>query len=220
MAASVLLLFSASLSANAGIITTNGSLEDLGGNFANTICNNSYMSLTAGSTAISGWTVAPATSGAIVWGNSPTCDGFNAAAGNFFVDLTGAGSNSPNGAIQQSLNLIGGALYSVSLDLASFNNGAVSVTVGAQLVSLSAGGSFVVGNTSWTDYTGSFIGDPADLSPLLKVALVSPGSTIVFLDNINVSGATASVPEPLSLSVFGAGLVGVITMRRRKKKTA
>ena len=72
-----------SLSARAGNIVANGSLEDLNSDFVNTSGN--YMSLLAGSTAIADWTVSAGTTNEIVWAKSPTVDDHNAADGTFFV---------------------------------------------------------------------------------------------------------------------------------------
>jgi hypothetical protein len=198
-------------------IVQNGSLEDLQGNFVNSAC--SYMALGAGSTAISGWTVASSTTGAIVWAQSPTCDLYNAADGQYFVDLSGFGNQSPNGAIQQTLSVIGGATYSVSLDLATFNTNVTNVTVGSQSITLSPGSPFTVGTTSWTPWTGSFVGDPLDLNPILTVMNASPDQQIDFVDNIDVTGPSTSVPEPITVSLIGAGLAGAVAMRRRRKTT-
>jgi hypothetical protein len=191
----------------------NGSLEDLQGNFVNTAAN--YMALSAGSTAIADWTVAPATSGAIVWAESPTGDGYHASNGNFFVDLTGFGANSSNGAIQQTLSIIGGGAYSFSIDLASFNNANTVVTIGSHTISLVAGGTSTASGTSWTTWSGNFIGDPLELTPTLTVMNASPDQNIDFIDNIVLTGPSASVPEPVPLSLFGAGLAGVFLRRRR-----
>ena len=43
------------------------------------------------------------------------------------------------------------------------------------------------------------------------------GADSLTVNSLNVTTATASVPEPLSLSIFGAGLVAAAAMRRRKK---
>src|SRR5260370_42206707 len=88
-------------------LVPNGSLEDFNGAFVNTAANYMALSASANSTAIADWIVSPATSNEIVWAKSPTGDHHNAADGTFFVDLTGFGADSPNGAVQQSLqNLI------------------------------------------------------------------------------------------------------------------
>ena len=195
-------------------IVTNGSLEDTGNHFVNTVAG--YMTLGAGSTTIPGWTVAPGTTGSLVWARAVTDDGFSASDGNFFVDLTGLGANSPNGAIQQALSLTGGASYSFAIDLSTLNNGAASVTVGSQTIALVAGGSFSVAGTGWQSWTGSFIANPLELNPLLTVMNASAGTSIVFIDNIRVTGGPAGVPEPLTLALFGAGLVGAAGLRRRR----
>jgi hypothetical protein len=44
-------------------------------------------------------------------------------------------------------------------------------------------------------------------------------NTQVAVDTLNVF-SPEELPEPITLSLFGAGLAGVVAMRRRKKKTA
>jgi len=52
----------------------------------------------------------------IAWAMTPTRDGYTAASGTFFVDLTGFDADSPNGAVQQTLkNLIVGHVYNFSM---------------------------------------------------------------------------------------------------------
>jgi hypothetical protein len=108
----VLLGFGAPAMAN--ITVQNGSLENLNGTFVNTTCN--YMALGNGSTTIPDWTVST-TSGPIVWAQSPTCDGYTAADGAYFVDLSGFGNSSPDGALNQSLSTVGGVNYTFSMDV-------------------------------------------------------------------------------------------------------
>jgi hypothetical protein len=196
-------------------IVQNGSLEDLNGSFVNTAAN--YMQLPAGSTAIAGWTVAATTVNNIAWGKTPTGDSpsVSASQGTYFVDLTGFGSESPNGAIQQTLhNLIVGQNYSFSMD--TLVNGILpTVMVGAQTVSLTPGVPFLVGTTTWTPETGSFIAGGTD--PLLSISNALPGQDIDFIDNINITGPTTAVPEPSGLVLACSALVAFGVVGRRKK---
>jgi hypothetical protein len=59
--------------------------------------------------------------------------------------------------------------------------------------------------------------DPADL--INQVVFTSSGNSFEF-DNIAVNDPPARVPEPLTLSLFAAGLAGVAGLRRRKAVTA
>jgi hypothetical protein len=194
----------------------NGSVEDLNSKFVNTLDN--YMSLTAGATAIADWTVSAGTVNEIVWGKSPTTDGHNAAAGTFFVDLTGFGADSPNGAIEQLLNgLVVGQSYSYSMDLEiGFPGGFPLVTVGTSAFLLSSGAPFIVGSDTWTPETGTFIA--GSTSEVLKIENVVPGQQIDFIDNISVTGPSGSsaVPEPATILLLGTGLAG--TWRRRQSR--
>lgn len=87
---------SAALAAAANLVR-NGKFENHKNTWMDTNCN--YMSLTADSTVIPGWTVTPGTTNEIVWAKSVTCDDHTAAAGMFFLDLTGFGADSPNGGV-------------------------------------------------------------------------------------------------------------------------
>ncbi len=190
----------------------NGSLEDLNGNFVNDAAN--FDQLAAGATSIANWTVSAGTTDNIAWGQSVTGDGRSAPFGSFFVDLSGFGDDSPNGAVEQMLSglLIGGT-YNLSL----FSSGTLPlVTVGGVAVPLIGGPSVIAGPDTYTQQTGTFNAVSSNL--LLKIANNTPGAQIVFIDNIAVDGPSgaASVPEPGSLALIGIGLVGLGLMRRRK----
>ena len=98
--------------ARAQSLVQNGGLEDLSSTYVNESAG--YMSLGAGSTAISGWKVADGVAGSIAWGNTDFTGGF-AHDGKFFVDLTGLGNASPNGAIDQTLSITRHHLHGRSL---------------------------------------------------------------------------------------------------------
>ena len=68
-------------------------------------------------------------------------------------------------------------------------------------------------------YTVDFWGDGnmGHGGSLTYGAAVAMGTSV--LDN-QFAGITANAPEPLTLSLFGAGLVGAAAMRRRRKKAA
>lgn len=206
------LIVSAPAQALASGIVLNGSLEDLNGSFVNTSC--SYMALGAGSTAIANWTVGASTTGQLVWADSPTCDAFTASDGDFFVDLSGFGANSPNGSLEQLLAATIGETYLFSIDLATINNGGVSVMVGSDALTLSAGAPFVVGGTSWTPYTAMFVASIAN--PMLTIAKASANSDIVFVDNVSINARTQAVADPASTgALLALGLATLGGCRRR-----
>ena len=146
-------------------------------------------------------------------GQTVTGDGRSASFGDFFIDLSGFGSESPNGAIEQLLSglLIGGT-YNVAL----FSSGTIPlVTVGGAVVALSSGSSVVAGIDTYTQLTGTFDAGASNL--LLKIANDTPGAPIVFIDNVAVDGpsGTTEVTEPGTLALFGIGFAGLGLWRRR-----
>jgi hypothetical protein len=183
LAGGCLLALTASGSAAAKVVK-NGSLENSKGKFTNTKCN--YMSLPAGSSAIDKWTVPRATTGELAWGRR-TCDGYRAAKGKFFLDLTGFGADSTNGAIRQSLGTQPGTHYRFSIDVCACNDGSLTAKVGNETLSLTPGKPFVVGTTSWTPMTGRFKGRQ-NTTPALKIKNSTPGAQIILIDDIVVKG--------------------------------
>ena len=205
-------------SAHAAIVQ-NGSFETLTGPFVNSAAN--YMQLANGSTEIAGWTVST-TKGNIVLAQSPTDDGFNAAQGTYFVDLSGLGSESLDGALSQTISTVAGAHYAFSLDLYSGNNGTIIASVGGNPITLASGASFTIGNTSWTPWSGTFTGNALDTSPTLMIKNGTPGSQLDFVDNVSIVRTGGSVPEPAawSLMILGFGLAGATLRRVRRAPLA
>ncbi|MBA2589810.1 MAG: PEP-CTERM sorting domain-containing protein [Alphaproteobacteria bacterium] len=82
------------------------------------------------------------------------------------------------------------------------------------------------GNFDWVllfGASGQAFGDSSydfDLSHTLTLQYVAPPDTITTSDSgVFGTQAVQEVPEPLSLSLFSAGVAGAIMMRRRKTKT-
>jgi hypothetical protein len=160
----------------------NGSFENRKNTWIDKTCN--YMSLSAGSTAIPGWTVTTSTTNEIVWAMTPTCDSHTAATGTFFLDLTGFGGDSPFGGVQQTMHhLTVGHHYALSLDV-EINGLLPLVTVGHMPISLTAGKPFKKGSDTWTPERGTFMAQSAN--ELLTIENQQSGQQIDFIDNVIV----------------------------------
>ena len=76
------------------------------------------------------------------------------------------------------------------------------------------------GTGNFTDAIFPCGDDPNNLSPFHDVSGVSPGclrDSHWAFDILNVTQAHEIVPEPITLSLFSAGLAGSLAMRRRRK---
>lgn len=99
-------------------LIVNGSFEE--GSFAPD--GNGFMSLSPGSTAITGWRTF---SGELAWGQFPVSD-WPASDGNYFLDLTGYHDSTPYGGIQQTLTTSSGTRYRITFDLSVNQDSPVS----------------------------------------------------------------------------------------------
>ena len=75
---------------------------------------------------------------------------------------------------------------------------------------------------SITDYsdTGQILNTGGIDPPTCTGANEALGWRLIGTTDFNNPGNQFGVPEPISLSLFGAGLAGVVAMRRRRQKTA
>lgn len=129
-----------------------------------------------------------------------------------YVDLDGTtGGQNPAGQLTSNASYAPG-IYTLGFLLGGSQRGDTN-TVRAQL------GSFFVDITlASTDplssYSFTFLTTGGNLS---FTNLGFSDNLGLILDDVNLSDTTASVPEPLTLSLFGAGLAGAAAMRRRKR---
>jgi hypothetical protein len=126
-----------------------------------------------------------------------------------------AGGPSASCGLDTQLTLATGSLNnSVGSNSASINSQNVpSANVAANIVAGANAGGFFVSPSDLTliDFSSAFI-NTSDVT-----TVVGPGQIVINGGGGNVN---ITVPEPLTLSLFGAGLLGAGAMRRRRSKKA
>lgn len=203
----------ASAAAVAAPVLINGSFETPGG-------GPSFTTLPSGSPTIAGW---------IVGGNGIDYIGgyWQASDGSNSLDLNAL---APGSISQTVTGLTVGTRYRISFDIAGNPDG------GPAIKSLEVDLDGMSQDTELFDTTGmsksamgwssrSFDFTATNASQLLAFVSTTtansgnstyPQAFGPALDNVSIQ----SVPEPLTLSLFGAGLAGASALRRRRKNTA
>jgi hypothetical protein len=225
------------------LIATAGLLVGAGAANANVLTNGSFetpataagtfTNYAVGSTGLTGWTVTGPSGGCGVSTVSGTFSQggvtFEAEDGSQWLDLTGDGCNTTEG-VAQTVTTTSGDKYQLSYWIGNTTGGGIFGTTSTASVFLngSATAAFTDTNSTadstglnWEEFTHTFV---AGSSTTLDFVNEDPGSdnsngldNVVLLDE---GPATIGVPEPLTLSLFGAGLAGAAAMRRRKKVKA
>jgi len=183
--------------ANPNLITNGG--------FESSSFNGQYITYSAGSSALTGWSIG---------GDSVDLINtyWNPAAGSYSLDLSGSSS----GFISQSFATVVGQLYRVSFDMAG--NPDDSNKIKSLMVSLSGTPFYSFDatgmnhtNMGWTTKGFDFIA--AGSFSTLAFSSMNASAYGPALDNISV----IAVPEPEAYAMFlaGLGLIGFMASRRR-----
>jgi choice-of-anchor C domain-containing protein len=186
----------------------NGSFED--GSYP--IGNPSYTTLLGGSSAITNWTVMGyPMANSIDWVGSH----WTAADGARSIDLSGDGI----GGMQQTFTTTANQQYKLTFSLAGNPDGAPTTK---QMLTFGAGTLFVQNllfdttdrtrtAMGWTEYTYKFTALSTSTTLFFQSLTGTPYGPA--LDKVSVS----AVPLPAAVWMLGAGLIGLVAVRRKKK---
>jgi hypothetical protein len=206
--------------ARADNLITNGSFDNLSGQFSDTTGQGGDNQVAPN--AITGWTTAGNYS--VLWISTPnTFNGLGKSPGNsspFFVDLTGTVDAAPFDSISQTIDTIAGAQYSLTFDLGSSTSWGIQDSIKATAGDTSS--TFVStnpgGNTpnDWETETLNFTA--TGLTTLISFDGIT-GGQYIGLDNVDVEQTgVGAVPEPSTWAMMLLGFCGLGFMAYRRKQ--
>jgi hypothetical protein len=210
--AAALVLFGPGAHAN---LLVNGSFE--AGAFVNQ--GNQTMSLAAGSTVVTGWTVLTDTT---AWINAGNPFGLSASEGSRFLDLTDYSAGAPFAGVSQTFATLAGATYTLSFDLGGSNawgrpDGLIASAAGTLQSFTTGPASSTSPNNDWYGQSMSFVATGASTTLTLQGNL---GFNYIGIDNVSVVLASGppvpAIPETSTWALMLAGLaVCGVGVRRR-----
>jgi len=197
-------------SAHANLLA-NGSFE--AGAFVNQ--GSDTMSLGAGSSVITGWTVITDTT---AWIGAANPFGLHASDGSFFLDLTNYQTGAPFAGVTQAIATVPGATYSLSFDLggSTFWGRPDAITASAAGASATFTTPGTGTNNDWYHETLQFVASSTSTTVRLQG---SAGVQYIGLDNAAVDFVAGPVPEPGTWALAVAGLAAIVVITRRRTRT-
>jgi hypothetical protein len=215
-------LGSATLPLRAGLIT-NGSFE------VSTpgVTPGTFTDFLAGSTGITGWTVVGTNDVNLISGTfAQECCTFPAEDGNLWVDLTGTNANVVDG-VEQTVATTAGTNYTLTFWVGNiFDPGGIfgttsSVQVRLGGISGTSLGTFTNSSTTpgiqvWQQFSTSFTAaGPSTTIDFLNADPIFDNTN--GLDNVSLIANASSVPEPGTLGLLSAALVGIGLRKCRRQ---
>jgi hypothetical protein len=173
------------------------------------------MSLLAGSTVITGWTVVTDTT---AWIGPANPFSLLASEGSRFLDLTNYQAGAPFAGVSQTISTVPGATYSLSFDLGGSNLWGRPDSLTASAAGTSA--TFTTPSTGtdndWYSHTLQFVANAATTTITLQG---QAGINYIGLDNADVElVALPAVPEPQSWVLLALGLTSVVLFQRGRRR--
>lgn len=190
-------------------LLTNGSFE--AGNFVGQ--GNDTMSLAAGSTVITGWTVITDTT---AWIGPANPFGLSASQGSYFLDLTNYQAGTPFAGVAQTIATTPGSTYALTFDLGGSNlwGRPDSITASAAGTSATFATPTTGTNNDWYHESLLFVANSSSTTVQLQGFA---GVNYIGLDNVSVDFVSAApIPEPGVWALMVVGLLPLVATTRRR----